>query len=129
MREIFSITVLLGALLCPAGQAAVRLSERVEQRHQELLENRRAALPALTDPFGVPDQARIVLEDPAEPFRQFRGWRGNVVATVFWVGEQPTENNPTPNHMSAWDMNWEANFGGYDDPQRRDGLLLSLIHI
>jgi len=43
-------------------------------------------------------------------------WKTDIVATVFWVGEQPTENNPTPNNMSSWDTEWEKNFGGYDDP-------------
>lgn len=45
-------------------------------------------------------------------------WKLDIVATVFWVGEQPTENNPTPNHMSSWDTEWMKNFGGYDDPDR-----------
>jgi hypothetical protein len=40
----------------------------------------------------------------------------DIVATVFWVGEQPTANNPTPNHKSSWDVNWAGNFGGYDNP-------------
>jgi hypothetical protein len=43
-------------------------------------------------------------------------WKTDIVATVFWIGEQPTENNPTPNNMSSWDTEWEKNFGGYDDP-------------
>jgi len=43
-------------------------------------------------------------------------WKTDIIATVFWVGEQPTENNPTPNNMSSWDTEWEKNFGGYDDP-------------
>lgn len=43
-------------------------------------------------------------------------WRRNIVTTVFWVGEQPTANNPTPNCKSSWDQNWHANFGGYDNP-------------
>ena len=43
-------------------------------------------------------------------------WKQNIVTTVFNVGEQPTRNNPTPNHSSSWDSNWEANFGGFDDP-------------
>lgn len=43
-------------------------------------------------------------------------WKTDIVATVFWVGEQPTENNPTPNNKSSWDTEWEKNFGGYDDP-------------
>ena len=25
--------------------------------------------------------------------------------------------------MSAWDQNWQENFGGYDDPDRRNGYL------
>ncbi len=43
-------------------------------------------------------------------------WKTDIVATVFWVGEQPTENNPTPNDKSSWDTEWVKNFGGYDDP-------------
>ena len=43
-------------------------------------------------------------------------WKLEIMATVFWVGEQPTENNPTPNDKSSWDTQWMQNFGGYDDP-------------
>jgi hypothetical protein len=43
-------------------------------------------------------------------------WKTNIVTTVFWVGELPTANNPTPNVSSSWDKNWTANFGGYDNP-------------
>ena len=43
-------------------------------------------------------------------------WKTDIVATVFWVGEAPTENNPTPNDKSSWDTEWVKNFGGYDDP-------------
>ena len=43
-------------------------------------------------------------------------WKRDIVATVFWVGEQPTQNNPTPNVGSSWDPKWMTNFGGYDDP-------------
>jgi hypothetical protein len=43
-------------------------------------------------------------------------WKTDITATVFWIGEQPTEKNPTPNHMSSWDTQWEKNFGGFDDP-------------
>jgi len=52
-------------------------------------------------------------------------WRRNIVTTVFWVGEQPTQNNPTPNTMSAWDRKWTSNYGGYDnpDPDARDGYI------
>ncbi|MGI8435937.1 MAG: hypothetical protein ACR2NX_03400 [Chthoniobacterales bacterium] len=38
------------------------------------------------------------------------------MTTVFWIGEKPTANNPTPNHASSWDADWAKNYGGYDDP-------------
>ena len=43
-------------------------------------------------------------------------WRTHITATIFWVGEQPTQNNPTPNCKSSWDTRWAENFGGYDSP-------------
>jgi hypothetical protein len=43
-------------------------------------------------------------------------WKLNITSTAFWIGEQPTQNNPVPNHVSSWDANWQENFGGYDDP-------------
>ncbi len=46
-------------------------------------------------------------------------WKTDIVATVFWVGEASTANNPVPNHKSSWDTSWQANFGGYDDPEKR----------
>lgn len=46
-------------------------------------------------------------------------WKMNITATIFWVGEKPTKNNPTPNHASSWDTKWQENFGGYDDPNHR----------
>ena len=45
-------------------------------------------------------------------------WKKNIVTTIFWVGEKPSGNNPTPNHKSAWDTAWEKNFGGYDTPDK-----------
>jgi hypothetical protein len=43
-------------------------------------------------------------------------WKVDIVTTVFWVGERPTQNNPVPNTRSSWDINWVTDFGGYDDP-------------
>ncbi len=43
-------------------------------------------------------------------------WKTNIVTTVFWIGEQPTENNPVPNTKSSWDLNWVGSYGGYDTP-------------
>jgi hypothetical protein len=46
-------------------------------------------------------------------------WKYNIVATVFWIGEQATEGNPVPNTESAWDSSWVAHFGGEDNPVDR----------
>ncbi len=43
-------------------------------------------------------------------------WKTEIATTVFWIGEQPTEKNPVPNHMSSWDMQWATSYGGFDDP-------------
>jgi hypothetical protein len=99
------------------------LAERLENSHRAFLEDRRSAFQTLSSPFGVPPKAPVVQTNDNEIFRRAAAWRGNVVATVFWVGEQPTEHNPTPNDASAWDPNWVENFGGYDDPDRRNGFL------
>jgi len=115
-------TAIGSACLAMIGVAqGTQLSERLSDVHERFLDDRRSALVALSDPFGIPPAARVVAEEPREDYRIGAAWKRNVVATIFWVGEQPSQNNPTPNVMSAWDMNWQANFGGYDDPQNRDG--------
>lgn len=51
------------------------------------------------------------------------GWKTDIVTTIFWVGEQPTANNPVPNRTSSWDPEWQRNYGGFDNPEpgaRRD---------
>lgn len=56
---------------------------------------------------------------PSNPFKAIRyPWKKNITATVFWIGEKPTPNNPTPNHSSSWDTAWQANYGGYDNPDK-----------
>jgi len=43
-------------------------------------------------------------------------WRQQIVTTTFWIGEEPTKNNPVPNHSSSWDPQWATNYGGFDNP-------------
>lgn len=43
-------------------------------------------------------------------------WKHQIVTTVFWIGEKPTENNPVPNRASSWDKEWSKSYGGFDDP-------------
>ncbi|WP_265595099.1 hypothetical protein [Haloferula sp. BvORR071] len=74
------------------------------------------ALPRVVIPTSNRPTAPLV-----RPGNQAQGilypWRLNITATVFWIGEAPSQNNPTPNNKSSWDQQWSENFGGYDNPE------------
>ncbi len=66
------------------------------------------------DPIGyTPPSIEIV---PGKKDADRYPWKQKIVTTVFWIGENPTPNNPVPNHSSSWDQAWAKNYGGYDDP-------------
>jgi len=52
---------------------------------------------------------------PPEPGQRYP-WKRNIVTTIFWIGEQPSGNNPVPNRASSWDKDWTKSYGGFDDP-------------
>ena len=95
------------ALLAPAAQSQspYSSSEEFEKYARKLREN---ALMRVEPQVFVPTTSR----------RQYSRypWKRNIVTTVFWVGELPTPNNPTPNTASSWDKQWKRSFGGYDNP-------------
>ncbi len=64
--------------------------------------------------FSAAAKADPPFSTPAERFP----WKKEIVTTVFWIGEKPTENNPVPNRSSSWDANWTKNYGGMDDPDK-----------
>src|SRR5260370_2484440 len=57
-------------------------------------------------------------------------WKQQIVTTVFWIGEKPSENNPVPNRVSSWDKEWSKSYGGFDapNPARPRGLNPVEIH-
>lgn len=73
---------------------------------------------------GTPALPRVMVPtgtrraEPAAPplTRLLYPWKTHVTCTIFWIGEQATDHNPTPNAKSSWDGQWSVNFGGYDDP-------------
>ena len=115
MKSLWITTGIACAALTGTA-AAARLSDRLSQVHEGFLEDRRAALPSSVIRSECRRRRGWCSNNPGTKFRSQAAWKRNVIATVFWVGELPTENNPTPNTMSAWDQNWQANFGGYDHP-------------
>ncbi len=108
-----TVAVLLSAVsACFASSAAaqaptktVQLSKKQSRLHENVL--------LKIDPAGVtPPSLLIRTMKDGERFP----WKNSIVTTVFWIGENPTANNPVPNHASSWDASWARNYGGYDDP-------------
>ncbi|MGB6220650.1 hypothetical protein [Haloferula sp.] len=96
--QVLSIAALLGATPCLHGQAV----------------SSAANLPRVVIPTS---RQEIQPVRPIQPqSAQLYPWRQNITATIFWIGEKPTQNNPTPNHKSSWDQEWAVNYGGYDNP-------------
>jgi hypothetical protein len=60
----------------------------------------------------APNRLRSASPEPGEGYP----WKHQIVTTVFWIGEKPTENNPVPNRASSWDKEWSKSYGGFDDP-------------
>lgn len=65
-------------------------------------------------------EPQVFVPTSSRPAVQRFPWKTNIVTTVFWVGEQAGGNNPVPNFRSSWDLNWQANYGGFDNPNRSD---------
>ncbi len=69
-------------------------------------------------PENAPGRPRIYTPTrPLETYTKYP-WKENIVTTIFWVGELPTQNNPVPNTASSWDTKWMESFGGFDDPKQ-----------
>jgi len=60
----------------------------------------------------APSHLRSAPPSPGESYP----WKRQIVTTVFWIGEKPSENNPVPNRSSSWDKEWAKSYGGFDDP-------------
>ncbi len=97
-----------------ATNAAADIQKTVKTISGSVQNDRPTNLPRVVVPTGARPNT------PARPVApSVRGrypWRMNIVVTVFWIGELPGPNNPTPNNKSSWDGKWQANFGGYDNP-------------
>lgn len=81
-------------------------------------EGRTVGLGAGAGPSVFAPSARV-FGAPRVAARQYP-WKSGIVTTVFWIGEKPTANNPTPNKSSSWDGEWTKNYGGFDDPDAKD---------
>lgn len=112
-----TIAVLLSsvsALFAPNAPAAgsgglVKLSKKASKPLDDTL--------LKVDPYA--SSARVDAPPLANPGEHFP-WKKEIVTTVFWIGEKPSGNNPTPNRSSSWDANWTRSYGGFDNPDRAE---------
>lgn len=120
-RFLHTIAVLLSSVTSVFSQAVPAqmpfAKTKWNKKTDKSTDGRKSGMPLLFSPVAglVPPPPPT----PPEPPRQF-DWKKNIVTTTFWVGEQPTQNNPVPNTASSWDKNWTENYGGYDDPDRKN---------
>jgi len=67
-----------------------------------------------------PAKNALLLKDMTRQYPVHR----DITVTIFWVGEEPSEENAgISNGSSAWDELWLSHYGGVDDPKRRIGYL------
>ncbi len=88
-----------------AEPTKVKLSKKSEKKSEES----RVGVESLAFP---PSHLRSAPRSRGEPYP----WKPQIVTTVFWIGEKPSENNPVPNRSSSWDKEWSKSYGGFDDP-------------
>lgn len=108
-----TIAVLLSSVSSFFAQSAaakeapnkVKASKKSDRLSEDLLLN-------VDSVAFVPRHLGTSAPQPGEKFP----WKKDIVTTVFWIGEEPSGNNPVPNRSSSWDKNWTGSYGGFDDP-------------
>lgn len=112
-RTLVAVLILAAAFSAPA-QSPYETSADFAKYAQRL---RESALLRIEPKVIIPTTGSVVMGSDRYP------WKTRIVTTIFWVGEEATVNNPTPNRSSSWDINWMYNYGGFDTPdtsQRRN---------
>src|SRR5206468_1516461 len=69
----------------------VKLSKKSEKKSDE-------SLVGVESLAFEPSRLRSARPSPGEPYP----WRRQIVTTIFWIGEKPSENNPVPNRSRKW---------------------------
>src|SRR5216683_3228748 len=111
MRRTLALLVLTGAI------GALRAEEQSSSPYATAADFAKYAM-KLREQALLKVEPQVNIPTMSRPAIQRYPWKTNIVTTVFWVGEQAGGNNPVPNYKSAWDLNWTANYGGTDDPDR-----------
>jgi len=112
-RFTHAIAVLLSSISSLFAHATPSKAEPTKVKFSKKSNKLSEDLSLKVDPISFsPGRVSAAPPDPGERFP----WKKSIVTTVFWIGEQPSGNNPVPNRVSSWDKNWTKNYGGFDDP-------------
>src|SRR5207245_8779681 len=113
-RFTHAIAVLLSSISSLFAHATPSKAEPTKVKFSKKSNKLSEDLSLKVDPISFsPGRVSAPPPDPGERFP----WKKSIVTTVFWIGEQPSGNNPVPNRVSSWDKNWTKNYGGVDDPK------------
>ena len=125
------------SMAAPMGKASQRQAKNLKpckkSKSPQTLMADDPALDVEALPGGAPAM-EVLLRPPGDRLPQLPDeppsgerypWKRNIGTTVFWIGENPTRNNPVPNRASSWDPQWTRHYGGVDDPDpgQRKGFL------
>ncbi len=113
MRRTLALLVLTGAV------GALRAEEQSSSPYATAADFAKYAM-KLREQALLKVEPQVFVPTSSRPAVQRYAWKTNIVTTVFWVGEQAGGNNPVPNFRSSWDLNWQANYGGFDNPEKSD---------
>ena len=104
-------------------------SSPIQQAHAKQAEvvaavNITAGVASTPDAQQVPAQNENTAA-PQPPLVQYPV-HSDVSTTYFWAGEPADKDNKNISNVpSAWDDNWETDFGGVDNPKTRNGLVVA----
>ena len=113
--------MLISGLVFVPLHAQEPIDVRLQKQHQKHLDSMRGRFQSLRNPYRIVPKG-VVVDEVAASDRAIRyqhSWKRDIPLSLFWVG-QPLEDD-TQRTSSAWDPNWLQNFGGVDDPKRRNG--------
>lgn len=116
---------MVGCMLIVPSMAQVTLTDRLQVEHSYWLDRMRASFTKLRDPYRVPPKAHVIVEHGRDSALEMQGdvWRRDVPVTLFWIGKNTVSKDSRHRRKNPWDPQWVQNYGGVDDPVKRDGYL------
>ncbi|MBK1790123.1 hypothetical protein [Persicirhabdus sediminis] len=109
-------------LMVAAGQAGISLQDQLNEAHEQFVSDvQERNLAARFKVFEAPPKAREIAEEAQEWQDNEHPWRRGITADIFYIGQKPFRGKGKDYSKSAWDPNWQENYGGVDHPVFRKG--------